>query len=331
MPPHSPTSESHQVRHVSPGELDGISLGAAGGVRFDRATEAIRGLAEAQHGVIARRQLRELGIGKGLIDDRLDSGHLISLHRGVFALGHARVSKQARWMAATLASGGVLSHESAAELWDLRRSPMVVVSRLSGGSPHEGFRVRQVRRLGRDDTTHESGIPVTTVERTLVDIAGGLDEKQLERALVAASRSRRLRWPELERTILEGFGRSGIGRLRKVAKRVDPRADDTNSALEADFLGLCGYFDIPLPQVNVLAAGKLVDFLWPAERVVVETDGYLYHGDRIAFEVDRERDLALEEAGYRVLRATWRMLDRAPGRFMRLLDRLLEDRINFAR
>jgi hypothetical protein len=234
-------------------------------------------------------------------------------------------------MAATLASGGVLSHDSAAELWDLRRSREVVVSRSSGGSAHEGFRVRQVKWLGRDDTTVESGIPVTTVERTLVDIAGGLDEKQLERALVAATRSRRLRWPELERTIVEGFGRAGIGRLRRVAKRVDPRADDTSSALEVDFLGLCRYFDISLPQVNVLAAGNLVDFLWPEERLVVETDGYLYHGDRVAFEADHERDVELEEAGYRVLRATWRMLDHAPGRFMRLLDRVLEDRINFSR
>jgi hypothetical protein len=269
-------------------------------------------------------------MGRGLISDRVRSGHLLTLHRGVFALGHKQVSKRARWMAATLASGGVLSHGSAAELWGLRRSRLIVVSRISGGAAHEGFRVRQVRRLELDDVTVESGIPVTTIERTLVDIAGELDEKQIERALVVASRSRRLRWTELERTIFEGFGRPGIGRLRNVAKQVDPRADDTSSALEVDFLGLCRYFDIPLPQVNVLAAGNLVDFLWPAERVVVETDGYAYHGDRVAFEVDRERDVQLEEAGYRVLRATWRMLDRAPGRFMRLLDRVLEDRINFS-
>jgi hypothetical protein len=323
MPVPAATPESHQVRHVSPGELDAI--------RFDEATRRIRELAEDQHGVVSRHQLLDLGIGKGLIDDRLDSGHLISLHRGVFALGHARLSKRGRWMGAVLASSGVLSHDSAAELWDLRRSREITVSRLSGGASHEGFRVRQVQRLTLDDTTVEFGIPVTTVERTLVDIAGALDGKQIERALVAAGRSRRLRWPELERAIFEGFGRSGIGRLRKAAQEVDPRSDDTRSALEVDFLGLCRYFDIPLPQVNVLVAGNLVDFLWPAERVVVETDGYAYHGDRAAFEADHERDVELEEAGCRVLRATWRMLDRSPGRFMRLLDRVLEDRINFAR
>ena len=93
-------------------------------------------------------------------------------------------------MAAVLASGGVLSHESAAELWDLRRSREISVSRRSGGASHGGFRVRQVRRLPADDITVESGIPVTTVERTLVDIAGSLDEQRIERALVAASRSR---------------------------------------------------------------------------------------------------------------------------------------------
>ena len=269
-------------------------------------------------------------MGKGVVDDRVDNGHLIALHRGVYALGHARLTKRGRWMGAVLASGGVLSHGSAAELWDLRRSPEITVSRHSGGAGHEGFRVKQVKSLGGDDETVESGIPVTTVERTLVDIAGELDEKQIERALVAAMRSRRLRWSELERTIFEGFGRPGIGRLRKAAAAVDPRAEDTRSALEVDFLGLCRYFDIRLPQVNALVAGNLVDFLWPAERVVVETDGYAYHGDRVAFEADHQRDLELEESGYRVLRATWRMLDRSPGRFMRLLDRVLDHRLGLA-
>ena len=226
---------------------------------------------------------------------------------------------------------GVLSHESAAEVWDLRESREITVSRLSGGASHEGFRVRQVRRLPLDDTTVESGIPVTTVERTLLDIAGSLDEKQLERALAAADRSRRLRWPELERVIAEGRGRSGIARLRKVAEEIDPRAAEARSSLEVDFLALCRYFDIRLPQVNVLVAGLLVDFLWPEERVIVETDGYAFHGNRAAFELDHERTIELQESDYRVLRATWAMLEHGPGRFMRLLNRVLEDRINFAR
>jgi hypothetical protein len=315
---------THQVHHVSPGQRDGL--------RFDEATRRIRELAEAQHGVVSRRQLSELGLGKGLVDDRLGSGHLIALHRGVFALGHSRLSKRGRWMAAVLACGNraVLSHDSAAELWDLRRGRGITISRLSGGATHAGICVRQVRRLALEDQTVETGIPVTTVERTLLDIAGGLDEQQLERALVAAARSSRLRWPELERVLAEGARRPGIGRLRRVAEAVDPRAVEARSPLEIDFLALCRYFDFPVPQVNVLVAGLLVDFLWPDERVIVETDGYAYHENRAAFEADHERTAQLQAAGYTVHRATWRMLDRNPERFMRLVGRTLGEAITFA-
>ena len=175
-----------------------------------------------------------------------------------------------------------------------------------------------------EDRTIESGIPVTTVERTLLDIAGGLDGQQLERALVAADRSHRLRWPELERVIAEGSGRPGIGRLRKVAEAVDPRAAETRSALEVDFLGLCRYFDISLPQVNVLVAGNLVDFLWRDRRFVVETDGYLYHRGEAAFQDDHSRDLELMRLGYEVLRLSERQLEAESRRVAEVLAARLD-------
>jgi hypothetical protein len=184
--------------------------------------------------------------------------------------------------------------------------------------------VRQARRLPADDITVEAGIPTTTVERTLLDIAGSLDQPQLERALVSAARSGRLRWPELERVMEEGARRPGIARLRQVSAAVDPRAVETRSPLEVDFLALCRECGISIPQVNVLVAGCLVDFLWPEERVIVETDGYLYHGNRAAFETDHDRTVVLESAGYRVHRVTWRMLDREPYRFMFLVRRSLD-------
>jgi very-short-patch-repair endonuclease len=62
----------------------------------------------------------------------------------------------------------------------------------------------------------------------------------------------------------------------------------------------------------VFVEGHLVDFLWSAERFVVETDGYAFHSDRAAFERDRERDLDLLAAGYEVGRFTYRMLTRDP-------------------
>jgi Protein of unknown function (DUF559) len=163
------------------------------------------------------------------------------------------------------------------------------------------------------------GIPVTSIERTLRDIAGRLDARQLERAIVAADRSGRLRWPQLARQLTGGGAPRGAGRLRRVAELVDPQAVEARSGLEVDFLALCREAGLPRPCVNVLVEGYLVDFFWPERRVVVETDSYAHHGDRPAFESDRERTIALNGAGYKVHRVTERMLERDPAPFLNLV------------
>lgn len=289
----------------------------------DEPTRAIRELAERQHGVVARRQLLDLGIERGLIQARVDNGRLVPLHRGVFALGHRRIGLRGEWMAAVLACGAraVLSHGSAAHLWDLRgsRAPIEVTRPAGPRYRPRGVLVHQSRSLSAADITTEAGIAATSVERTLLDIAGRLDDRQLERALVAADRSRRLRWPELRRVLDAPGGRRGVGRLRRLALQVDPRAADTRSVTEVDFLALCREAGLPLPEVNVIVEGQLVDFYWPKERVVVETDSYKYHADRPAFERDHERTAALQEAGYTVRRATYKMLERNPRPFLRLV------------
>ncbi len=294
-------------------------------------TQRVRVLAERQHGVIARWQILELGASEGLIQARAAGGILVPVFHGVFTLGHRRLGRDGRWMAAVLASGpqAVLSHGSAMALWDIRRSRgPIEVLRPSGGAwrTNPEIRVHQTRALPRDQTTKERGIPVTTIERTLLDMAGRLNMRQLERALVAADRAGRVRWPVLQRAVAYGRGKKGIGTLRHVAMEVDPRAADTRSSLEVDFLALCREAGIPLPQVNVFAGPHLVDFLWAAPKVIVETDGYAYHRDRRAFEGDHERTVVLTAAGYEVHRATYRMLAWNPDPFMNLIRRSLRQR-----
>lgn len=295
------------------------------------ATRAIRALAERQHGVVARWQILELGASEGLIQRRTVGGMLIPVFHGTFTLGRRRLNREGRWMAAVLASGpqAVLSHASAMELWDMRRSrgPIEVLRR-SGGvwHRHPEIRVHQTRSLPPEHVTDEGGIPVTTVERALLDMAGRLSARQQERALVAADRSGRVNWPVLQRLVGRGRGKKGIGRLRRVAMEVDPRAVDARSPLEVDFLALCRESEIPPPQINVFAGPYLVDFLWPAQKVVVETDGYAYHRDRPAFESDHERTVALTAAGYEVHRATYRMLAWNPDPFMNLIRCSLKKR-----
>jgi hypothetical protein len=292
----------------------------------DEATSAIRELAERQHGVVARRQLIALGLDEGLIQNRMERGRLLALHRGVFALGHRHIGLHGEWMAAVLACGprAVLSYGSAAHLWGIRGSHgPIEVTRVSGHRRPHGVRLHQTRSLPSEDVAMEGGIPVTSLERTLLDLAGRLGARQLERALVAADRSRRLRWPELRRVLDVGGGRKGLGCLRCVAERVDPHAANAVSPTEVDFLALCREADLPPPQVNVLVEGRLVDFFWPKARVIVETDGYAYHSDRPAFERDHESTVTLMAAGYRVLRATHHMLQSNPDPFLRLVRKSL--------
>jgi hypothetical protein len=293
-----------QRKNVAPGEA---------------ATVAIRELAERQHGVVARRQLVSLGIGSELIRDRLRSGRLLQVYQGVYAVGHRRIGLRGEWMAATLACG------PNAQLWGLRgsRRPHEVIRRSGHRRPH-GVWLHQTRSLPEEDVTVEAGIPITTIERTVMDNAGRLDDRQLEHMIVAAERSGRLNWRELHRVIEDGNGRRGLRRLRRVAARIDPRAADAVSPLEVDFFSLCQKAGLPLPQVNVLVEGCLVDFYWPKAKLIVETDGYAFHKDRPAFERDHEATVALTAAGYKVLRATYRMLKSNPAPILSLIRESLQ-------
>lgn len=205
-------------------------------------------------------------------------------------------------------------------LWGIRctRGPHEVI-RVSGHRKPHGVWLHQTRSLPSEDVAVEAGIPVTTIERTIMDNGARLDDRQLERMIVEADRSGRLNWRELQRVIEEGNGRKGLRRLRRVATRVDPRAADAVSPLEIDFFSLCQRRGLPLPQVNVLIEGHLVDFYWPKAKLIVETDGYVFHKDRAAFERDHEVTVALTAAGYKVLRVTYRMLKSNPASFLALV------------
>jgi AAA ATPase domain len=187
----------------------------------------------------------------------------------------------------------------------------IEVLRLSGNRRPHGVRVHQTRLLPPADITKVAGIPVTRIERTAVDMAGRLDQRQMEHFLVEADRAGYLSWPTLWEVLERPGGRKGVGRLQRVAARVDPRTKDTRSPPEVDFLVLCRENDVPIPQVNALVEGHLVDFFWPRERLIVEADSYTFHSDRVSFEHDRESSVALANVGYLVHRVTRRMIEHA--------------------
>jgi predicted transcriptional regulator of viral defense system len=145
---------------------------------------AIAGPAGRQHGVVARRQLTELGLSRHAVTRLRMRGRLHVVHRGVYAVGHRKLTRDGVWLAAVLAAGEgtVLSHRSAAELWGIRETAR---RRIEVTVPRDVRRPRlRVCRtvLPPDEMTTEDAIPVTTPARTLLDLAAVLDEHRLARA-----------------------------------------------------------------------------------------------------------------------------------------------------
>lgn len=235
-------------------------------------------------------------------------------------------------MAAVLACGpgAVLSHFNAGRLWHMCGSygPIEVLRQSGGLEPggHRGVRLHQTRRLHAYEVTVELGIPVVVRERVLLDLAGRMDAKRLERVVVQAYKSGRLDWKRLARITTRRRGCKGVGRLRQIVLEVDPEALEAKSPSEIDFLALCRERGTPIPACNVLVEGHLVDFLWSAQKVIVETDSWSHHGDRPTFEKDRQRDVDLIAAGYEVHRTTYKMLERNPDPFLNNVRRALRTR-----
>ena len=272
-----------------------------------------------QHGVVSRRQLIELGVRPGAIKWRLAHGRLHSVSRGVYAVGHQALSREGRWMAAVLYAGpgAVLSHRPAAAHWGFRPTARIVVevSVPSWRRPRHGLRIHQAA-LRPDEVTELRGIPVTTVPRTLFDLAAVLGSKrELRRALNEVEILRFRDRLSLADLVARYPRRAGAATIRALLGEWNPGETATRSVLEERFLDFVHPAGLPAPELNALVAvgnRRLeVDFVWRRQRLIVELDGHAAHGTRHSFENDRERDRVLQAAGWTVVRVTWRQLHEA--------------------
>jgi hypothetical protein len=274
---------------------------------LDHATLALAG---TQHWVVTREQVQCLGLSRSAIAHRLQSGWLHPFHRGVYAVGRPQLDERGRWHAAVLAygPGAVLSHRNAATLWGLIESRHSLVDVTVPGAGHRrrrGIWVRRTRVLTAADATIVDGIPVTSVARTIVDLAGLLDERSLTRVVEQAQRIRRLDVKAVAAAADRVRGRRGLRRVGHVLAAYTT-APPVRSEFERDFLDLIASAGLPRPQINAIVEGLEVDVFWPQFTLIVELDGRAYHSDPTAFESDRVRDARLQRAGYRVLRVTYR-------------------------
>ena len=155
-------------------------------------------------------------------------------------------------------------------------------------------------------------IPVTTVPRTILDLAAVASRRQLEQALnemEVQGLTDRLSVPDL---LARYPRRRGSVVLRTLLNEGAESRGVTKNDFEERFVSLLDSHRLPRPLFNadVSVGGRFfsVDCLWRKEHLIVELDGRAVHGTRRAFEADRERDRQLMLAGWRVMRITWRQL-----------------------
>lgn len=294
--------------------------------------ERISDLASRQHGVVARRQLLALGLGRRAIEHRLSTGRLRSLFGGVYAVGHEALSFHGRVIAALLAgrrldaegtgtgaaagkreAGAVASHLTAAALWSLTK-PHSGPIHVSSPWDHSRRRDLVAHRaiLPTSEVTVSDGIPLTTPTRTLLDLSAVVRPRFLRRVLKEAEFIGLVDSKALAAILCRYPRRRG---RRALAEIVDARlvgAGRTRSDLEDDFLLFCRAHRLPLPETNALVEVRgsryEIDAVWRRELIAIELDGYGAHRTRSAFEQDRARDRRLTAAGWAALRITWTQL-----------------------
>ena len=291
----------------------------------DRTVEQkVAAIASRAHGVVTRTELQEVGLTEAEIKSRITNRYLIRLHRGVFRVGHTAPSLYVRYLAAVKACGerSLLAGRAAAHLLGLlKRAP----SRPEVLTPTDrrihGIVSHRVRRTELTDATSWRGIPVTTVQRTLVDLAGDLEEDELARAVHEAEVRHRTTSTQVERVLSRRHNWPGARKLRRVLWGDVPV---TLSRLEARFLQGLRAAGLPQPWVNRRVDGRYVDCRWPAHRLTVELDSYRYHHTRHAWEQDRQREREARARGDEFRRYTWRDVREDPAPMLADLRRLLD-------
>ena len=286
--------------------------------------------AVAQYGCVTRRQLLRAGISGDVIDRRLRIGAFKRIYRGVYFAGHGPWPPLARECAAVLicSPGAMIRGESAALAWRLPieydgRVQVAVVGRRIRGP--RGIDVRQIGSLRRGELRRVGGIPVTSPALTLLEIAGTQPAGILAKAINEARVRRLVRADELAATVMAHEKRRGS---RALARLLSQEASTlaTESEAESRCLAVMVEHGLEPTRSQAEIGPYRVDFLYEPERLIVEVDGYRYHGTRYRFLHDRRRSAYLVARGYVVFPISWSDLVERPAETMRALGDALAAR-----
>jgi hypothetical protein len=277
-------------------------------------------------------QLVALGLSAAAVRKRVASGRLHRVYAGVFAVGHAPLTRRGWYIAAVLAcgEGSALACREAAALRSLResnRSTVDVVSPRRAGRGRAGIDAHTSSTLLPRDIEIVDAIPCTSVARTLLDLAAVLPRRAVERAFDQAEVLRVLDARQIEDVLARTTGHHGNATLRSILDGHAPGSTLTRNGLEEAFLGICDAAGLPRPEVNAWIAleplGYEADFLWRTRGLIAETDGRGAHTTRRAFEHDRRRDQRLTVAGWRVVRFSREQVVHDPASVRATLEGLL--------
>jgi hypothetical protein len=263
--------------------------------------------------VVTRRELLEAGVTSKRIRRRVEHGSLVPVHRGVYRVGHLAPSVEPRYLAAVKACGNdaILAGRAAAYLWRLIKGSPPQPEVLTGNDRRvRGVRVRRARRSELPTPAMRRGIPVTTVPRTLVDLASSLPEAALARACHEAGVHYRTTPKQVEAVLSDLPNARGRAKLERVLRGDVPV---TLSRLESRFLRLILEAHLPRPITNKVADDRRVDCRWPEGKLTVELDSYRFHNSRHAWEQDRLREREARSRGEEFRRYSWTDVFEDPG------------------
>jgi hypothetical protein len=271
-------------------------------------------LATAQHGVVSTRQLAGIGYSRSSASKAHGVGRLRRVHRGVYAVGHERLTWEGRCLAAVLACPpSVASHMTAAWLWGLLRSrPTTIHLTAPTKRRSKPGIVLHSADLPDTDLTEIDSIPVTALPRTLLDLAAMLPPDWLGRVLKRAEELGLFDLGPVNALLGRSPGHHGAGRLRAALDIYRPEPAFTRSGPERDFLALVREAGLPAPSMNFVVGGFELDAYWEHERFAVELDVYETHGTHDSFERDRLRQDDLLLIGVEMIRVTGARLRREP-------------------
>ncbi len=294
----------------------------------------LAGLARQQHGLVTRAQLVECGVAASTIDRRLRTSEWERIERGIYRVAPTGDSWQQRAHAACLGTGheAALSHYSAGRLLelDVRKVRWIDITiPIAAGHrvPTSTVRVHRTRRMPRSEITWIDGIAVTSLRRTMVDLAGELTAAELERLVDQVMADALLERTDLEELLyVKRQGRRGTRALREAGRPWTESGVESYAEMRAVRLFDEAGIPSPVRQLRIMHGERLVarvDFAWPAHRVVLEVDGYRYHSSRRDFENDRARDRTLTQLGWRVIRCSATELETSPYELLEALANVL--------